>query len=103
MIFFYWNNVSEEVLWFICIHEFVCVCLFVSKHCMKINNKSKICSLLPLLFRFLLTPQIALFLGPYFSSKSCPWKIISMCVCVCVCLCVVLYSLAYNSLCLCAL
>lgn len=83
-LFFYWNNVCQEVLRFMCIHELVCVCLFIPKHSMKINSESKICSLLPSVI-LKNTPQIAQLLVPQFSRKSSPWKMISVQMCVFVC------------------
>ena len=82
-----------------CIHEFVCVCLFILKHCMKINNGSKMCSPLSSFTLLNNTHQIAQFHLPQFSRKSCPWKIISVCVCVCVC---VVYIFVHNSSYICA-
>lgn len=61
-----------------CLHEFTCVCLYVLKHCMKIDNESKMSSLLPSFILLKNDPQIAQFLVPQFSRKSCPWKIISV-------------------------
>lgn len=42
-----------------CIHDFVCACLFVPTDCMKINGESKIYSPLPSFILLKNTPQIA--------------------------------------------
>lgn len=46
-IFFYWNNVSQEVLRFmyicVCVHEFVCVCSFVSRQSIRNQKYARCC------------------------------------------------------------
>lgn len=81
---FYWNNVFQEVLRSVCIHEFVCVCLFVPKHSMKINSESKICSLLP---SFILRLHSSMFLDFQGSPVLGRWYL-----CVCFVWCTVCFS-----------
>lgn len=87
--FVYWNNVFQEVLRFMCIHEIVRICLFVPKHGMKINSESKRCLSLPSFILLKNTPWLQKFLVLQFWRKSCPWKILFECPCVCPAWCTV--------------